>query len=229
MNRYAAVPWPWLGLAVVFALLVQELVLKVGGGPGDLGHRLLARRDDVPRPRVVHPARCCPTGARRSCSARSSAPASWASRSISQYGLGLEPCPLCIFQRVAVIACGVVFLLGALHNPGRVGAAIYALLVVLFAGAGAAVAGWHVWLQSLPTDKVPACGMGLYYMMETMPFAEVLATVFKGSGECADRRLALPRPVDAGVGAGGLPGHRRRGPGADAARLAVAGGGHERR
>ena len=51
-----------------------------------------------------------------------------AGRLYLQYGLGLEPCPLCIFQRVAVIATGLVFLVAAIHNPGRSGAAFYAVL-----------------------------------------------------------------------------------------------------
>jgi len=88
-------------------------------------------------------------------------------------------------QRIAVIACGVVFLVGAIHNPGRVGAIVYSLLVILCAGTGAAIAARHVWLQTLPPDQVPACGPGLSYMLETLPFRDVLATVFKGSGECA--------------------------------------------
>jgi disulfide bond formation protein DsbB len=114
-----------------------------------------------------------------------------------QYVIGLEPCPLCVMQRIAVIACGVVFLLGAIHNPGRVGAIVYSLAIILFAGTGAAVAARHVWLQTLPPDQVPACGPGLSYMLETLPFQEVLATVFKGSGECATvdwRFLELSMP-----------------------------------
>ena len=103
-----------------------------------------------------------------------------------QYGLGLDPCPLCSLQRLAVIAIGVVFLVAGLHNPGRLGAAIYAGLVVVVGLFGAVTAMRHVWIQSLPKDEVPACGMGLNYMLETMPLIDVLAKVFKGSGECAE-------------------------------------------
>lgn len=99
---------------------------------------------------------------------------------------GLEPCPMCIFQRVAMLAVGLIFLLAALHAPRGGGMrGLYALLTVAAAGAGSFVAGRHVWLQSLPEDQVPACGPSLDYLMDIMPFAEVLATVLRGDGNCA--------------------------------------------
>ena len=117
----------------------------------------------------------------------------------AQYHLHLEPCPLCIFQRVAVIALGVVFAIGALHAPGSsAGRRAYAVLALLAALAGIAVAGRQAWLQSLPADQVPACGPGLGYMFDSMPFGKMLAKVFMGSGECAVinwRFLGLAMPV----------------------------------
>jgi len=116
----------------------------------------------------------------------------------AQHILGLEPCPLCIFQRVAVILLGMVFLVAALHGPGRAGRSVYALLVFTAAAAGAGVAGRHLWLQSLPPERVPACGPGLDYMLEAFPFTEMLQTVLSGSGECAQvdwRFLGLAMPA----------------------------------
>ena len=98
---------------------------------------------------------------------------------------GLEPCPMCIFQRVAMLATGLVFLLAGLHGPRRGGRGVYAFLALLTSSAGAFVAGRHVWLQSLPADQVPACGPTLDYLMDVMPFAEVLSTVLRGDGNCA--------------------------------------------
>lgn len=103
----------------------------------------------------------------------------------AQHVLGLQPCPLCVFQRVAVIALGLVFLAAALHGPGAGGRRIYSLFGVLAAGAGMGVAGRHVWLQSLPPDKVPACGPGLDFMLDTFGLGEVMEMVLSGSGECA--------------------------------------------
>lgn len=104
----------------------------------------------------------------------------------SQHVLLLDPCPLCILQRVAVIALGLVFLAAAIHNPGKIGGRIYGLLCALCAASGAAVAGWHVRLQNLPAAEVPSCGPGLEYMVDNFPLQDVLGMILKGSGECAD-------------------------------------------
>jgi disulfide bond formation protein DsbB len=103
----------------------------------------------------------------------------------SQYVVGLEPCPLCALQRVAMTALGVVLLVAVLHGPGPTGGRVYGLLAGLCAAGGIVVAGRHVWLQSLPADQVPACGPGLGYILDTFPLAEALKQVFAGSGECA--------------------------------------------
>jgi len=116
----------------------------------------------------------------------------------AQEVLALEPCPLCVLQRVAVIGMGLLFLAAGLQNPGRIGGRVYALLLAAVALLGAAVAGRHVWLQNLPSDKVPACGPGLDYMLGAFPLTEVLDMVLSGSGECAEIKwsfLGLSMPV----------------------------------
>jgi disulfide bond formation protein DsbB len=104
----------------------------------------------------------------------------------AQYVLLLDPCPLCVLQRVAVISIGIVFLLAALHHAGGWGSRIYVLLLAVSATIGAGVAGWHWRLQNLPPSDVPACGPGLDYMLENFPLGDALQMVFKGSGECAE-------------------------------------------
>ncbi|MBF6025737.1 disulfide bond formation protein B [Lysobacter niastensis] len=100
---------------------------------------------------------------------------------------GLEPCPLCIFQRVAFFALGIVFLIGGLHAPkGAGGRRGYGVLALLASLGGIAVAGNHVRLQHLPPDQVPACGPGLDYMLDAMPISGVIRKVMTGSGECAN-------------------------------------------
>ncbi len=102
-----------------------------------------------------------------------------------QYVKHQEPCPLCMVQRVIFIAILVLFLLAATHGPKRLGARIYAGLIVLLSLSGVAVAARHIWIQHLPADQVPACGPGLDYMLETMPMSSVLKELLHGSGECA--------------------------------------------
>jgi len=103
-----------------------------------------------------------------------------------QYALKLDPCPLCSFQRLFVVALGGVFLVAALHDPGVTGRRAYGALIVLLGVLGVIVAGRHVWLQNLPADQVPECGPGLEYLLDVFPLTEALSLVFRGSGECAD-------------------------------------------
>lgn len=103
----------------------------------------------------------------------------------TEYGpLHLDPCPLCIFQRVAMIALGVVFAIAALHAPLGLAARVYAVLGGLVAATGLSISSWHVHVQNLPADQVPACGPGLDYMLQAFPPIDVLKMVFTGSGEC---------------------------------------------
>ena len=105
----------------------------------------------------------------------------------TQYVLGLEPCPLCILQRIAVIALGISFLLLTLRPPLRKQSKfLTSLLLVIISSTGVGIAARHVWLQNLPPDKVPGCGPGLDFMMANFPLSEVLEMVFSGSGECAE-------------------------------------------
>ena len=99
-----------------------------------------------------------------------------------QYGQGLDPCPLCLVQRLFFYAVLAVLALGAIHGSGR---AIYGILAALFALGGAAAAGRQVWLQHLPPDKVPQCGPDLYFMLENFPLSRTLKTLISGTGECA--------------------------------------------
>jgi protein dithiol:quinone oxidoreductase len=102
-----------------------------------------------------------------------------------QYAQGLQPCPLCLVQRGFFYAVFAVFLIAALHSPGRVGATAYETLAFLFALGGAATAARQVWLQHLPPDKVPQCGPDLAFMLENFPLSQALKKLISGSGECA--------------------------------------------
>ena len=98
----------------------------------------------------------------------------------AQYRLGLEPCPLCIFQRIGVAALGVVFLIAA------------AALTTL------GVAARHLYVQHLPPGTLPSCGAPLEVMMKFLPVTELIRKVLTGSGECSEvtwRFLGLAMPA----------------------------------
>lgn len=97
----------------------------------------------------------------------------------------LEPCPLCILQRLAFVATGLTVLVAATHNPQGIGKAVYAVALTLFAGLGAGIAGRHVWLQNFPPAKSVTCGPDLEYMLDAFPLSKVLPMIFKGSGDCS--------------------------------------------
>jgi len=108
-----------------------------------------------------------------------------------QHFQGQEPCPLCIVQRLAYIALAAVFLVAAVHGPGRAGALVYGGLLVVLAALGGAVATRHVWLQHLPKDRIPECGPGLEYMLRKYSPPQFLEKLLAGSGECAESNWRL--------------------------------------
>ncbi len=103
-----------------------------------------------------------------------------------EHQMNLEPCPLCVMQRLGVIAVGVIALLAAAHHPAQLGNRIYGYLAMLCAAAGGGVSMRQLWLQSLPEDEVPACGASLDYMLDVFPLTDVLSMVLAGDGTCAE-------------------------------------------
>jgi disulfide bond formation protein DsbB len=104
----------------------------------------------------------------------------------AQHVLLLNPCPLCILQRIAMIALGAVFAVAALHAPRGAGARVYAALGAIAALTGMGISGWHVHLQNLPPGAAPpACGAPFETIMDLNGWFGGLAVIFSGSGECA--------------------------------------------
>ena len=126
--------------------------------------------------------------------------------------LKVEPCPLCIFQRIGVAACGTLFLMAWLHSPNGWGARAYGVLIAGAAVLTMAIAARHVWIQHLPEGEVPVCGATLNYLLDVFPLSDVIRKVLTGSGECHAVNwsllgLAMPSWVimaTAGLGSLGL-------------------------
>ena len=100
-----------------------------------------------------------------------------------QHVVGLEPCPMCIVQRYAMILVGLLALLGACLSGRKTSLIVGSWLVVLSAG-GAYVAARQSWLQWYPPEVV-SCGRDFYGMIETFPLKRAIPMIFKGGGDCA--------------------------------------------
>ncbi len=99
-----------------------------------------------------------------------------------QYAVGLEPCPMCIVQRYALIA--VALLAGLASAGGRKGWWMgWGALALVAAGFGAFVAARQSWLQWYPPE-VATCGRDFYGMIENYPLSRAIPMIFRGSGDC---------------------------------------------
>ncbi|HOU65229.1 MAG TPA: disulfide bond formation protein B, partial [Thermomonas sp.] len=101
-----------------------------------------------------------------------------------QFQLGIEPCPFCIFQRIAFAALGIVFLIGGLHSPRAPGGRkAWSLLAFVAAAVGAGYAGRHSWVQLNP-PAMPSCGPGLNFLIEQSSVLGAARKVLLATGDC---------------------------------------------
>jgi disulfide bond formation protein DsbB len=102
-----------------------------------------------------------------------------------QYVHGLEPCPLCIMQR---LVCFLMLLVAGMslltHALKKYSTLIFTTLIVL-AIAGLYFATRQVWIQHAALDAIPQCAPSLDFMLANFPMHQVLKTLFYGSGDCA--------------------------------------------
>ena len=107
-----------------------------------------------------------------------------------QFQMGIEPCPLCIFQRIVFIVMAILFFVAAAHGTRGAGRRVYALLILVAAAFGAGIAGYHLWVQHLGPDPTAGCAPGWNYMVENYSYryawAKTLQNAFTGHADCAD-------------------------------------------
>lgn len=103
----------------------------------------------------------------------------------------MEPCWLCYLQRGAILLTGLVCLTAGLHNPGQLGAKLYAALVTLTAGAGAGISMRHIYIQGLPPELAPSCGQTVSALLQEMPYFHALLKMLEGSADCVKKDLVL--------------------------------------
>ncbi len=101
-----------------------------------------------------------------------------------EYILQLDPCPLCMTQRLFVLLLSIGFLLASIKVRTL---SLFMLLLALIASlTGLYIADHHVYLQALPPEQAPACGPDLAYMLKSLPFDKFLTLLLKGDGNCAE-------------------------------------------
>lgn len=107
-----------------------------------------------------------------------------------QLVVGLEPCPLCIFQRMAIMAIGLIALLAALHNPTGVGDKVYGLLLILASITSVGIASRQLWILSLPKEEAVSCGPGLEILLDNMitylPQGQITEILFRSGADCSE-------------------------------------------
>jgi protein dithiol:quinone oxidoreductase len=104
---------------------------------------------------------------------------------VIQTKYNLEPCPLCITQRMFFMGLGVLFLIGAFVKPASLMQKIFAALQVLTALGGAGWAIRHWYLQAHKGEIIADCGVGFDYMFDNFPLKKMFTLIFKGTGDCA--------------------------------------------
>jgi disulfide bond formation protein DsbB len=97
----------------------------------------------------------------------------------------LEPCPLCITQRICFMCLGVFFLIAAFVKPASIFGKLLVLMQLIAALVGAFWAIRHWYLQSHKGEIVADCGVGIDYMFQNFPLKKAFMLVFKGTGDCA--------------------------------------------
>jgi len=104
---------------------------------------------------------------------------------VIQTHYALEPCPLCISQRMVFMGLGVLFFISAFIPPAHLLKTIFAGLKVLVALGGAGVAIRHWYIQANKESMIADCGVGFDYMFENFPLEKALKLLFRGTGDCA--------------------------------------------
>lgn len=107
---------------------------------------------------------------------------------VLEYTQELEPCPLCLIQRWALlpVVLGAVILLWLPTQP--VGLVVSGLGVI----AGGSTAARQLYLQFLGPDQAPACGPPLEYLVESgAGFAKIVDYFWAGDVSCATVQWSL--------------------------------------
>ncbi|NUT78317.1 disulfide bond formation protein B [Pseudomonas sp. C1C7] len=108
-----------------------------------------------------------------------------------EYSIGLNPCGLCLLQRICLALLTGICLMAAVQGPGRVGSSLYWLLGLLSSLAGTLTAGRQVLLQGNPAQPLAGCASNLSELFAAEPWLCVVQQLFKGAFDCTQRSWTL--------------------------------------
>lgn len=97
----------------------------------------------------------------------------------------VEPCPLCIIQRIIVAILLLIFFIGIFYLPASLGRKIYGSLITVIGLSGAIIAGRQVYLQHLPPDQAPICTPSFNVLVSKLPIEDAMRILVQGSGDCS--------------------------------------------
>ena len=103
-----------------------------------------------------------------------------------QTQFNLEPCPLCVTQRIVFIVIGCLFLLFSFFSPNQFIRFTHLTSLLITNIVGMVFAIKHILIQSKWIIVPAECGIDLDYMFENFPLTEAFSLLFKGTGDCSE-------------------------------------------
>ena len=103
-----------------------------------------------------------------------------------QAQFNLEPCPLCVTQRIVFIVIGCLFLLFSFFSPNQFIRFTHLTSLLITNIVGIVFASKHILIQSKWITVPAECGIDLDYMFENFPLTEAFSLLFKGTGDCSE-------------------------------------------
>ena len=105
----------------------------------------------------------------------------------SQYVLKMNPCVMCIQQRMSLFFIAFLALpclLMPLHRRiGQTSAALILSIPTLFGGY---IAAKQTWLQTLPISEQPDCGAPWTFRLRDAPLFDLYEPLIRGTGRCGE-------------------------------------------
>ena len=104
-----------------------------------------------------------------------------------QYHDKLEPCPLCVLQRLVFVLLGILFLMGTFFKPMQHTRRWLYVTTCLFGLLGLGLAGTQLWIMNHPQANAASCTADLQYLLTHLPWQKVLSVLLSSSASCSEQ------------------------------------------